>query len=605
TSGLNGLAQNGVTYDAAGAIAGDSSATGVFNGSTSYIWNDQLKPAPDTYTIETWIKTDTTQGGKIVGYGNGRPNTGTQATNLSGTYDRQVYMDNTGRITFGVWAESAQAIRSSGQYNDNQWHHIVATQSPSGMVLYIDGAAVGQNPTTAGQPYWGVWHIGGDQLSSVWPNVPASKFFQGQIDETAIYQLPLTARQVAEHYRLGGRTVIPPGPLLKMVAGSPTIRGTAQVGIKLTSAPGTWVPASPAFTYQWAANGTAISGATGTSYTPTAADAGKTLTITYTGKQTGYVTTLATSAATKAVAKAKVSVARLVGVDRFETAIQVAHAYTPGVDRVYLANGLSYADALSAAPAAANFGAPVLLTTLKSLPGDVKTELQRLKPKKIIVIGGAGAITDAQVSTLKDIAPVQRLAGTDRYATSQAVARDAFGTGANTAYITTGMDFPDALAAAPAAAHFNGPVILVPGKNTSLDAATTKLVKDLGVKTAKIAGGTAIVSSGIQSALKSQLGAGNVQRLFGTDRYATAAKINLDAFTKNSTAYLASGSGYADALVGAALAGKTGAPLYLAHPNCVPASALTGIERIGATKIILFGGSAVVDAKVESLTACT
>uniref|UniRef100_UPI00130068BB CBM96 family carbohydrate-binding protein n=1 Tax=Homoserinimonas sp. OAct 916 TaxID=2211450 RepID=UPI00130068BB len=206
TSGLNGLAQNGVTYDAAGAIAGDSSATGVFNGSTSYIWNDQLRPAPDTYTIETWIKTDTTQGGKIVGYGSGRPNTGTQATNLSGNYDRHLYMDNSGRLNFGVWTGSAQLLRSSAQYNDNQWHHIVATQGSAGLALYVDGVKVGQNSAAAGQPYWGVWHVGGDQLNG-WPNKPSSNFFKGQIDETAIYPTPLTARQVIEHYQLGGGSV--------------------------------------------------------------------------------------------------------------------------------------------------------------------------------------------------------------------------------------------------------------------------------------------------------------------------------------------------------------------------------------------------------------
>lgn len=206
TTGYNGLAQNGVSYSAAGAIAGDSSATGVFNGSNSYIWNDQLEPAPDTYTIETWIKTDTTRGGKIVGYGNGRPNTGTQGTRLSGNYDRHVYMDNSGRLNFGVWAGGAQLVRSSAQYNDNQWHHIVATQGPAGLVLYVDGIKVGQNPATAGQPYWGVWHVGGDQLNG-WPNKPSSNFFQGQIDETAIYAAPLTARQAAEHYRLGGGAI--------------------------------------------------------------------------------------------------------------------------------------------------------------------------------------------------------------------------------------------------------------------------------------------------------------------------------------------------------------------------------------------------------------
>jgi hypothetical protein len=81
----------------------------------------------------------------------------------------------------------------------------------------------------------------------------------------------------------------------------PAITGTAQVGQVLTTTNGTWngTPA-PTYTRQWKANGVAIVGATGTTYTPVVGDIGKTITCTITATNTAGATT-ATSAATAAV----------------------------------------------------------------------------------------------------------------------------------------------------------------------------------------------------------------------------------------------------------------------------------------------------------------
>lgn len=75
----------------------------------------------------------------------------------------------------------------------------------------------------------------------------------------------------------------------------PVISGSAQVGAVLTAAPGGWSPA-PAFTYQWTRNGTAIAGATSSSYRLVAADAGLPVRVIVTAAKAGYVTTSRTSA---------------------------------------------------------------------------------------------------------------------------------------------------------------------------------------------------------------------------------------------------------------------------------------------------------------------
>ncbi|PPF58915.1 hypothetical protein C5C13_07165 [Clavibacter michiganensis] len=86
------------------------------------------------------------------------------------------------------------------------------------------------------------------------------------------------------------------------VASAPTVTGSASVGGVLTAATGSWTP-TPAFTYQWTVGTTAITGATGSTYTVGTADLGKTITVTITAKLAGYVTTSKTSVATAAVGK--------------------------------------------------------------------------------------------------------------------------------------------------------------------------------------------------------------------------------------------------------------------------------------------------------------
>lgn len=82
----------------------------------------------------------------------------------------------------------------------------------------------------------------------------------------------------------------------------PTISGTPQIGVPLTASTAGW-DSGTVFTYQWAAGGTNITGATGVSYTPAVAtQINQTLTVTVTGTKFGYTTTARTSAATALVA---------------------------------------------------------------------------------------------------------------------------------------------------------------------------------------------------------------------------------------------------------------------------------------------------------------
>ncbi|HZB51856.1 MAG TPA: LamG-like jellyroll fold domain-containing protein, partial [Mycobacteriales bacterium] len=200
-----GIYNGGVTFNQAGAV-GDGNTAVTTNGSTGFVSSSAKFPTPSAFSVETWIKTTSTSGGKIIGFGNRQAGLDFSANPaLSGNYDKHVYMTNDGRLVFGVWVGFASTISSSTAYNDGQWHHVVGTQGPTGMALYVDGARIGTNGTTTSQPYDGFWRVGGDNLNG-WPAQPSSPFFAGTIDDVAVYPAALSKTQVTAHYAASGRT---------------------------------------------------------------------------------------------------------------------------------------------------------------------------------------------------------------------------------------------------------------------------------------------------------------------------------------------------------------------------------------------------------------
>ena len=160
--------------------------------------------APSAFTAETWIKTSTTNGGKILGFEDTAGPTGSN-------YDHMIYMANNGQLLFGVYTGSTQTIQTPASYNDNKWHHVVATQDAGGMKLYVDGTLVGTNPTTTNQSYQGYWRLGGGNLNG-WPGQPSSQYFAGQADDVAIYSFGLSPSAVQSHYALGVQDHTPRRP---------------------------------------------------------------------------------------------------------------------------------------------------------------------------------------------------------------------------------------------------------------------------------------------------------------------------------------------------------------------------------------------------------
>lgn len=299
---------------------------------------------------------------------------------------------------------------------------------------------------------------------------------------------------------------------------------------------------------------------------------------------------------------------RLAGADRFDTSVQISQAGfgVEGSDAVFIVNGLNFPDALSAGPAAARIWAPVLLVTPWAIPQVVKDELARLNPSTVYIVGGEPSVSAAVETELAGSgANVVRFAGTDRFDTSRLVA-DYFWSGDDnrTAYLATGMNFPDALSAAPAAANEYAPVILVNGGLPALDQMTASLLEELSIEKAVITGGTPSVSAGVKQSIDKLPFILESYRRNGVDRLNTSVITNRKSFPLADTAFLATGWGFPDALAGAALAGSWFAPIYLTPPNCVPYDVLDEIGRLHVTDVFLLGGEPTLNDDVMQLKPC-
>ncbi|MCW2580882.1 MAG: Conserved secreted protein of unknown function, putative domain [Blastococcus sp.] len=185
----------GVTTSATGALGGGvASRSMAFNGTeqgTGAMTTHTL--APTTMSVEGWFTTQSRTGGVLIDFSD------LEVGLNGGDHDRIVGLDDAGRLTFSVWPGAGTTITGPRSYNDGAWHHVVATHGPAGLTMYVDGALVASRADVrTGQATTGVWRIGGDGR---W--VGSSDWFNGRMDEVAVYGTQLTAAQVQRHYNVG------------------------------------------------------------------------------------------------------------------------------------------------------------------------------------------------------------------------------------------------------------------------------------------------------------------------------------------------------------------------------------------------------------------
>ncbi|HXN00282.1 MAG TPA: LamG-like jellyroll fold domain-containing protein [Candidatus Dormibacteraeota bacterium] len=253
----NGAYAGGVTFNAPGAIAGDSNGAVRFDGSSGYgrAPNSPSLSLIGAVSVETWVNwtaiPTTTQ--DLVNKGDG--------ATAAGSAFMLGFVSGCSGCGLGFYAFSGNGFACAcmaGALPAGSWHHLVGTRTAGGqLAFYVDGSPVASasdgggalNTVPAGV---GVGATGSGSGASLYPA-------NATLDETAIYPTALSAAQVGNHYQAAGQTSPLPGP----PTGVSATAGNNQAAVSWTAPAGTITGyVATAYAGTTAKNATAMSGTT-------------------------------------------------------------------------------------------------------------------------------------------------------------------------------------------------------------------------------------------------------------------------------------------------------------------------------------------------------
>ncbi|WP_377887470.1 cell wall-binding repeat-containing protein [Alkalihalobacillus sp. R86527] len=184
-----------------------------------------------------------------------------------------------------------------------------------------------------------------------------------------------------------------------------------------------------------------------------------------------------------------IEVERISGKNRYDTAAAIAEEM-PASESAVVAYGKGFPDALSIAPVAAQLSMPILLTERDNVPNATSEALSNYE--STFAVGGTGVIGD---DVLGELPKAERLAGSDRYETSVAIA-EYFGRDSQSLNLATGTSYADALTGSVLAAKFSEPMVLT--QKSHLASTTADYIKKNDKYNFTIFGGTGVVEKSVE-----------------------------------------------------------------------------------------------------------
>ena len=201
----NGTISGGVTLAQPGAVTGDKAM--MFDGATGKIVSAASVPIPLICTIEAWIKITAAAasiGVHVVFSTRGPSSTG------------QVVVMYTNAPAGTISLYTPAIVNSSESVANGEWRHVVCIADGTIQSIYIDGIFNNSVTVTARtQSSGGPAGVGWDQQTNQWWN--------GSLDEVAIYPRALTAPEIAAHYDLRSSSAPVLGKVTSIPLGVPTI----------------------------------------------------------------------------------------------------------------------------------------------------------------------------------------------------------------------------------------------------------------------------------------------------------------------------------------------------------------------------------------------
>lgn len=292
---------------------------------------------------------------------------------------------------------------------------------------------------------------------------------------------------------------------------------------------------------------------------------------------------------------------RLSGQDRVETALSISQKGWPSAQTVILCEYADFPDSIASTPFAVSQNAPILLTQGDSIDPRVVKELERLKPQKVILLGGEGVLKpsiERELEQLKFSLEWERIGGADRYETSILLSKRVNN---DSLILANGDDFPDALSAASYAGIKLIPIVLT---SKTLPEAVLKHLEEVRPNHLIVIGGEGVIPS--DSLTNNNI---NIEtRLGGQDRYETNTKVVsfVDDTYEADDLFLASGITFPDAVAGTVLAAKYKAPLLLTEKEDIPPSVYSLMRehmKIEPPAKNTPSGPVIIGAKKGTITA--
>lgn len=208
---------------------------------------------------------------------------------------------------------------------------------------------------------------------------------------------------------------------------------------------------------------------------------------------------------------------------------------------------------------------------------------------------------DTSTPNLTESPAPLRISGNDRFQTALNISKIYQAGVVNDVIITSGNDFPDALAASVLAKKLNAPILLVGATPSASAASTTYLLQHLSAEgTVHIIGGEGVISKDFETSYKN-LGVASINRIGGNTRYNTALRIAQQLeVSKNMPIIIVSGENFPDALSISSAAASKGYPILLTGNNGLEPEILNFIAQDQPSQVYIAGGIGVVPESVET-----
>lgn len=274
--------------------------------------------------------------------------------------------------------------------------------------------------------------------------------------------------------------------------------------------------------------------------------------------------------ATEALAL-QVNVQRVAGDTRYDTMSELISNVGgwSASDKVILASGANYPDALSASALAGVHDAPIILTDPTELSSKAAATIKQLGPSTIYVVGGPSAVSDEVLQAANNLcgSSTIRLYGSTRYETSLEILRQC-NSSSDTLIVATGANYADSLSISPYAYVTKSPIVLCDPYG-GLTQEAIEAIRAGGFSKAILVGGNTAVPDVVISQLNNaNIATDGIRRLSGATRYETSTQITAfeisgtSLFTADPLGF-ATGSNYADALAMGPCMGRINSPLLL------------------------------------------